>query len=150
VMQLLAICQVQRRKFAEAAALFSKLLPSDDPSILIGAATSYIETGRSEEANSLLEKLLSVQPDSPQTHFLVGLAHYNRQNYPEAEESLKRMLQISPESPEGHFYLGANYFKQDKHDAAAAEWRSAIGASPAYFPALFALGVLLSSQGKYD
>ena len=110
--------EIQARQFDEAATLFTQLLPSDDPSILIGAATAYVETGRTNEALPLLERVLTVSPETPQAHFLVGLAHYTREKYPEAAASLKRMLALSPESAEGHFYLGAVYFKQNELDAA--------------------------------
>lgn len=147
-MHLLAICDVQRQRYKEAADLFGKLLPSDDPAILVGAATAFLETGRETEGAALLEKLLGVQPDAPQTHFLVGLAHYNREKYAEAAASLLRMLELAPDNAEGRFYLGAVYFRQGNHDAAIAEWRQA-AAHRGYFPAQFALGALLSERREY-
>src|SRR6266536_3603565 len=45
-LQLLAVCLLELERFEEAARAYEKLLPNDDVSILVGAATAYIKTGR--------------------------------------------------------------------------------------------------------
>ena len=80
-LQLLAICYSESGHFAEAAAVYRELLPSNDPSILIGLSAAYRNLGRTEDSDKLLNDLLSADPDAPEVHFLMGLAEYARQDY---------------------------------------------------------------------
>lgn len=148
--QLLAISDFQTRHFTEAAKLYDSLLPSDDVSVLIGAASSYLESGRKQEAERILDQVLAQGSGSPEVHSLLGLAQFGREDYAAAAKSFSRMIQLAPGRPEGHFYLGAVYFKQRELEQALAEWRKTLEADANYFPALLAAGALLADRGEYD
>lgn len=148
-LQLLAICYTESARFAEAAATYRKLLPSNDPSILIGLATAYRNLGKIEDSDKLLNDLLSTNPDTPEVHFLMGLAEYARQDYERARIAFGKALRLAPNRADSRFYLGATYFKQRQFDQAIDAWKLAVGADPQYFPAAFALGSLYSELGRY-
>src|SRR5688572_10563111 len=122
-LQLLSICLLELERFEEAARTYEKLLPSDDLSILVGAATAYLKTGRREKGEALLARALSERGGSAEVHFMVGQAQMSLHEYAAAEQSFRRMLELASGQREGRFYLGGAYLKQGKEDAALAEWR---------------------------
>ena len=134
-LQLMAVCLLELERFEDAARAYEKLLPSDDVSILVGAATAYLKTGRREEGEALLARVLSERGGSAEVHFMVGQAQLSLHEYAAAEQSFRRMLDLAPGQREGRFYLGGAYLKQGKEDAALAEWRKAAEDEPRYFPA---------------
>src|SRR6185437_9738206 len=148
-LQLLAICYSESGRFTEAAATYRELLPSNDPSILIGLATAYRNLGKTKDSDKLLTDLLSADPDAQEVHFLMGLAEYARQDYERARISFGKALRLAPNRADSRFYLGATYFKQRQFDRAIDAWKLAVRADPQYFPAAFALGSLYSEIGRY-
>ena len=64
---LLAICYLQTNRYQQAADLFSKLLPSEDVSLNVGAATAFLKTGRQAEAEELFAKTLKGRISRPRS-----------------------------------------------------------------------------------
>jgi tetratricopeptide (TPR) repeat protein len=148
-LQLLAVSYTQAAQFSQAAAAYEKLLPTSDPAILIGLASSYRELGRLHESDELLRGLLSKNADTPEVHFLLGLAQYARGDFEQAKSSFEESIRLAPDKGDSHFYLGAAYFKERNFREAIENWQTAVRLDPQYFSATFALGSLLSELGRY-
>ena len=149
-LQLLPVCLLELERFEQAARAYEKLLPSDDVSILVGAATAYLKTGRREKGEALLARALSERGGSAEVHFMVGQAQLAVHEYAAAEQSFRRMLELAPGQREGRFYLGGAYLKHGKEDVALAEWRKTAEDEPNYFPAVFAVGAVLAGKREYS
>lgn len=144
--QLLAISYVHRGDPRRAAEEYEKLMPTDDPEVLVGLASSYKDLGRKADSDRILSALLQAHEDSPTVSYLIGMAAYSRGDYPEAVHSLQQSLRLDPSVVDAHFYLGATYFKLRNLPAALAEWKLAQDLDSNSFPAFFASGALLIDQ----
>ncbi|HEX4168094.1 MAG TPA: tetratricopeptide repeat protein [Bryobacteraceae bacterium] len=149
-LQLLAVCDFQMRRFAEAVEVYRRLIPSDDPSVLIGLSSALREAGQRAESERLLSATLEKYPDTPEVHYLLGLAQFARQSYVDAALSFRKVTSLAPSRVEGYFYLGATYLKQRKVEEAIDTWKEATHIDPRYFPATFALGSVLADLGRND
>jgi len=77
------------------------------------AARKYYESGNILYASGKLEQAIEafkqatkLQPDDPQTHYMLGMAYSNTKAYKESFESFKRSLRVWPDWPQAHFRLG--------------------------------------------
>lgn len=147
--QLLAICDMQLKKFGDAVNEYRKLTPTDDASILVGLSSALREAGNRTESEQVLASVLEEHPDSPEVQYLIGLAQFARDEYAAAAVSFSRVIDLAPARADGYFYLGATYLKQRKLDAAVHAWRQAVQVDPRYFPATFTLGALLAEMDRY-
>ena len=141
--QLFAVTLSQLGDYQRSASQYEKLMPSSDPSILVGLATCYKDTGREADSEQILTYLLKTQGNSPQVYYLFGLTAYARKEYPKAIENLQKCLASDPKLVDARFYLGAAFFKQGDLPFAVREWKDVAKSNPEYFPAFFAAGALL-------
>ena len=148
-LQLSAIAYFESRNYAEAARLYERLLPSNDPSILIGLASTYRELGRKEESDTLLKTVLYQSGQSPEVHYLIGLVEYAREDFTAAKTSFQKAIELDPVRADFYFYLGATYFKQSNLDEAARVWKQAGEVDRQSFSPAFALGALLVERHEY-
>jgi Flp pilus assembly protein TadD len=138
---LLAVCYLQTGRYSDSAQLFSGLLPSEDVSLNVGAATAFLKSGKEVEADALLAKILEGKGGTPEIHFMIDQAHLGLNQFSEAIASFAKMVDLAPSSAEGRFYLGGAFFKQGQLPKAMEEWRSAARLDSQYFPSVFAIGV---------
>ena len=148
-LQLSAIACYQASRYSEAARLYERLLPSVDPSILIGLAASYRELGRREEEEKLLRDVLEQSGQSPEVHYLIGLVEYAREEYVTAVASFRQAIELDPARGDAYFYLGATYFKQRNLNDAVRVWERAVEIDHQSFASAFALGALLAELQEY-
>jgi tetratricopeptide (TPR) repeat protein len=144
--QLLAVSLIHLGNFRRAAEEYEKLMPTDDPEVLVGLASCYKDIGRTDESDRVLHTMFETQGDSPSVLYLLGMADYSRGAYPEAVDHLNQSLKLAPTTVDAHFYLGATYFKLRNFPAAVTEWKLAQQLDPSSFPAIFASGCLLLDQ----
>ncbi|HZT37603.1 MAG TPA: tetratricopeptide repeat protein [Bryobacteraceae bacterium] len=148
--QLLGVCQLELGLFHAATRSFERLMPSDDPSILLGVATAYLKTGRTAEGRRILDQLVREHGDDPGVEVAIGMANFGSEEYNAASSAFRAALKRDPRNAAAHFYLGATLFKQRDFDGAIREWREAVQQKPGYFPAVFALGAMLSERRQYQ
>ncbi|MGH9960358.1 MAG: tetratricopeptide repeat protein, partial [Pyrinomonadaceae bacterium] len=77
------------------------------------AAQKYYESGNElysagklEEAIETFKQSTKLQPDDPQTHYMLGMAYSKSKAYKESYESFKRAIRSWPDWPQAHFRLG--------------------------------------------
>lgn len=63
-----------------------------------------------ENALKVLEELIEIEPYFPETHFLLGKAHYELGNYEEAKENLIKELRLNKNHNPAKIYIGLAYY----------------------------------------
>ena len=67
---------------------------------LVEAAQVDFNNGRTDAAIARLEQVLSIDPDHPRSHYLLGLCRINQGNNEEAKRLINRFLELSPNDPQ--------------------------------------------------
>ena len=71
-----------------------------------------------DNAIIVLEDLIKREPFFPETHFLLGKAHYELGHYDEAEDYLIKELRLNRNHSPARIYLGRTYYNNGKLDDA--------------------------------
>ena len=79
--------------------------------------------GRFEEAFSLIEKCLRLDPLSPRISRARGWAFYLQRDFDRAVESLKLALSLDRRNTEARFLLGQGYLRRGQFEEAVAEFQ---------------------------
>ncbi len=88
---------------AAAAAVLERIErvnPGQSVRLLIARATVNFNEGDFAGAQSALEMALRLQPDHPQSHYLLGMVCVSSGDIPQAKEYLTRFLELAPDDPE--------------------------------------------------
>ncbi len=70
------------------------------------SGTDLYASGKLEEAIEAFKQSTKLQPDDPQTHYMLGMAYSKSKAYKESFESFKRAIRSWPDWPQAHFRLG--------------------------------------------
>jgi polysaccharide export outer membrane protein len=68
--------------------------------------TGLYASGKLEEAIDAFKQAIKLQPNDPQTHYMLGMAYSDAKAYKESSESFKRAIRFWPDWPQAHFRLG--------------------------------------------
>nr|WP_246408862.1 tetratricopeptide repeat protein [Parvularcula dongshanensis] len=99
-------------------------LAPDEPLVLNYLGYSYVERGeRLEEALSMIERALELEPNSGAITDSLGWAHYQLGNYEQAVEYLERAVELEPGDDVITDHLGDAYWQLGRHKEASFEWR---------------------------
>src|SRR5258708_2016509 len=97
---------------------------------------------------SQIEGELKQHPNSPKLYVALGLAYWDRNDYPHALEAFQRAVKLGPASAEAHNWLGVATLEKGDFPGAAAEFRKAIPLDPKYARAYANLGSALAKNGE--
>jgi len=61
------------------------------------SGSGLYDGGKPEEAIQAFKQAAKLQPDDPQTHYMLGMAYSKSKAYKESFESFKRALRLSPD-----------------------------------------------------
>jgi len=78
-----------------------------------------------DEAIKYLNKALSLDPNHQPSHYLLGMAHVEKENYKEAAAAFEKSLELKPDVSEAHVRLGVVYQKMGLPDKAEEEYKKA-------------------------
>ena len=96
----------------------------------VNLAQLYIDTGRLEEAESVLADALRVNPRDVQAHNLLGNIYYSRDSYNAARRHYMTALAVDPDCYEAHWNLVATCFLLKKDDEALKHCRYYVELAP--------------------
>jgi tetratricopeptide (TPR) repeat protein len=105
--------------------------------------------GQFDSAADLVEKAITLQPDSAEFHGHLGLVYQALNRFDEAIASQQRALQLNPRWAEGHNNLGTALAASGRLPQAADSYREALRLKPEFGHALYNLGNCLSAQGQF-
>ena len=113
----------------EAARQAAKLAP-DEPVALANLGRQLLRSGRTREAIVVLHDVVLRDPSWAWPRGLLGLAHYQAEDYASAAESLETALRMDPEQQVLWPRLGVSLDEIGRHDGAAYALETALFASP--------------------
>ncbi len=103
-----------------------------------------------EEAETVLEKAISLKPDLAAAHRHLGLVNYKQGHTREAINSYKRALNLNPLDAEVHNNLGVAFNDLLLFQQAASSYAEAIRLRPDYSEARYNLGLALLALNKKE
>ena len=148
---VLADCSLQMGENDRVIELLQPLA-RDDPSDLAIAymlGTALIRTGRMEEGQILLDRILR-NGDSPEARFLLGTRFYESGDYPSAVKELAGAVELNPKLPQLQSYYGLALLNTGDPDAAAAAFRRELAENPNDYASNLALGQILTVSKHFD
>ena len=95
---------------------------------------------------------VAIQRDSanPKLYVTLGLAYWDRNDYPHALEAFQRAVKVGPNSAEAHNWLGVALMGKADLPGSVAEFKKAVVLDPKYSRAYTNLGSALAKSGDLD
>ena len=87
----------------EADAMFASLQEGDPQfisGVLMDLGVSYFNSGASDQAQGIFERVVEAQPENGQAHYMLGLCYLGKGETTKAKEMLERFLELAPDDPE--------------------------------------------------
>ncbi len=103
---------------------------------------------KSPPSVSQIEAAIKRDPGNPKLHVALGLAYWDRNDYPHALEAFQRAVKVAPASAEAHNWLGVAIMGKADLPGAIAEYRKAVSLDPKYARAYTNLGSALDKSGE--
>lgn len=119
--------------------------------VLIGLAAPAFaqQPANAPAAIAELETATKRSPNDPKVWVLLGLAYWDRNEYPRALAAFQRAVTVGPQSAEAHNWLGVALAEKADLPAAIAAFRKAVALDPQYGRAYTNLGSTLAQSGDY-
>lgn len=101
-----------------------------------------MQTGRYDEAATMLKTYAGVNPQNGKAHLLLGMA-YQAQNHPgRAIEEFNKAVELSPDLALAHYYLGTAEERQGNSKAALAQYQMELKINPGFYDVYWKAGNL--------
>src|SRR5256885_8485528 len=97
---------------------------------------------------SQAEAAIKRDPLNPKLYVALGLAYWDRNDYPRAFEAFQRAVKIGPGSAEAHNWLGVAILEKADLPNAITEFRKAVSLDAKYARAYSNLGSALAKSGE--
>ncbi len=141
-----AIEHHQAGRLQQAEALYRKHPNNTDALNLLGVIA--YQTGRFDEAVTLIKKAIRANPAEASYHYNLALAHRALGRTDEARRSYEQAVKLQPRYADALNNLGVLLREQGKHAEAAACYRRVIGFNPGHVDAINNLGAALRDLGQ--
>ena len=143
---------LEQQQFSQAEGAFRESLihAPDRPSTLINLSITLINQHTYQEAKSLLEKLIQLEPGNPEAYFYLGLANKHLTFFSDAINHLDTATQITPQ------FFDAWLLKADLFDAqqlplkALTCYEALISIRPKFLLGWKNMGFLLSELNRHE
>ena len=99
---------------------------------------------------SQLEAAIRRDPGNPKLHVTLGLAYWDRNDYPHALDAFQHAVKVGPNSAQAHNWLGVALMGKADLPSAVAEFKKAVALDPKYARAYTNLGSALAKSGELD
>jgi tetratricopeptide (TPR) repeat protein len=115
-----------------------------------GYALALASSGRLEESNSLLERLLTKYPDLTDPRMTLGLNYQRRAEHAKAALSFREVLKSYPLNARAHYNLAVSCVALHQLDEAVKELQAALAISPNYANAEDLLGTVYVQKRDFE
>jgi tetratricopeptide (TPR) repeat protein len=102
------------------------------------------------KAMNLLQNALSLAPDMPRVHVLLGHVYMRLEKYQQAEEQYKWLLERKPSDEQMRLRLARCLAKQHRYKDAEIEIGKLMKYFPLHYEALLVLSQVLDAQDRYE
>jgi tetratricopeptide (TPR) repeat protein len=118
--------------------------------LALGCVTFAQSRSTDKPASSLSQIQASIKrdPNNPKLLVALGLAYWDRNDYPHALEAFQRAVKVGPSSAEAHNWLGVAILEKADLPGAIAEFRKAVALDPKSARAQTNLGSALAKSGE--
>jgi tetratricopeptide (TPR) repeat protein len=106
------------------------------------------KTEKRPQSPSQIEGAIKRDPTNPRLRVELGLAFWDKNDYPHALEAFQSAVKVAPASAEAHNWLGVAIMEKADLPGAIAEFRKAIALDPKYARAYTNLGSALAKSGE--
>jgi len=129
---LLGFGYLHEERFADAAAALEPLWASSstDLNYLYALAVAAGNGGRQDLEDRALARMLEVNKNSPELHFVIGKAYLSRGHDEQALAEIEKAAEADPKLPMVHYTLGIIYKRRHDWDRAKQEFLADIAAEP--------------------
>jgi len=151
--QLHADILMARKEYAEAAALYQKLLQQEPRNALLlnKIGIAYHQQSMLDQAKRYYERATKADRTYASAYNNIGTIHYQRKNFGKAIRAYRKALEIHPDMAAVQSNLGYAYFGRRQYDEAMAAFRRALELDPAAFDhGRASAGVLLQDRSVED
>ncbi|HEX3660447.1 MAG TPA: tetratricopeptide repeat protein [Acidobacteriaceae bacterium] len=125
----------------------SQAAPKDLPTLdILGKA--YWREKDFAGVTSVFNRIMSVDPNSPEAHFMLGLADDIEYREQDAMREFQAVLAADPDYPSVHQSLGLIDWRENKASAAEAEFREELKHHPDDPVSSYMMGLILQKQGN--
>ena len=114
----------------------------------VGFAQEKPPTSNKPASLAQLQDQVAKNPQDARLYVALGLAHWQRHDFPHALEAFQQAVKIDPRSPDAHNWLGVALLENGDFDASIAEFRRTIELDPKYTRAYANLGSALNKSGQ--
>jgi tetratricopeptide (TPR) repeat protein len=121
---------------------------SGDAEALADLGNVYLHQDRLDSADQVLQKAISINPDLPVAHNLLGLARLRKSDPRSAEAEFREAIRVQPDFSEAHNNLGNLLAGQGDLRQPVFHFRKAIAADPENVDAHYNLGQALAAGGS--
>ncbi len=121
-----------------------------DPRFDLALATALTEAGRGAQARSVLERILTADPDHPGAWEQLGLVALRERRWQDAREHARRALELNDRLPRAWNNLGVACYQSADVEGALAAWQRAVELEPGLFDALYNLGTKALELGREE
>jgi len=176
--RVIGLRYLSEKRFAEGIQILSPLLKGSQPDnkVRIAIARALFQEGRYEDVYQLLrgrriddpesyyvmgsnyekltvammERIVSIDPNSARTHQMLGDSYFAGDNFPEAQREYESALKIQPDDPGLYYVLGNAYFKQFKFKEAEQAYARTASLEPYDAQAYLMEGTALVQLHEYQ
>src|SRR5262245_10946394 len=146
-----AIAEHRAGKLAEAEVAYRGILADEpenpDALHLLGALKQ--QSGKAEEAISLVCRAIAGKPQSALYHNTLGIAYVATQAFDWAVEAFTKAIELAPKYPDPHLHLGNLLRLKGRKEEAVSHFERAIALKPEFIEAHNNLGTLLIDMEQW-
>lgn len=106
----------------------------DDPYLLDIRCLDYVGNGETDEAESCLQRLISLDPNRVQAQNMLAYMAMDRGDFARAEERFELYGYLAPDQANPHDSLGELLMVTGRYDEAEGEFRKAVTVKPDFCP----------------
>ncbi len=142
----------ERGDAERAAAVFQEALKLQPANLdaMLNLANAWLLSNHPEEAARQSEGVLSVDPNQPAAHYLLGCASLRMGRFEAAVKALQNAKNIDRTVNEVSFQLGRAYQGLNQHEAASGEFEEVVKFAPQHPAAYYALSQSLLRVGRQE
>lgn len=115
----------------------------------IEIALNHHQSGQLQEAESVYQQVLQVDPKNASVLNLLGLLAYQRSNYVQAAALLRQAIAVNQIVPEFYNHLGLVFHAQGQWEEAIVCYRQALQLKPDFVEVQSNLGSAFKEQGRW-
>ena len=113
-------------------------------------ARQYQDLEEKGDTIGRFQMLVRLKPDSPQAHFGLATAYFEKQQFPQAEAQYKKVLELLPGYAPAKFQLGLTYLNERRYPEARATFSDLLAQDDSKAQGHYGLGLILEDEGKYQ